>query len=146
MGVLSCNISCTSREVWAWDQLYGHSVMPWRWSPSKISGHGAWSELLCLQVLTAGTSVLEAQSCPWHPGKRRPKFHVSHFLWLCPICLFLGSFLSIYFKKLQSPGYIPSEVSQTENTNAYDITNMWDIKKWYKWTYLQTGREPQCRK
>ena len=27
---------------------------------------------------------------------------------------------------------IPSEVSQTRKTNAYDITNIWNIKKWYK--------------
>ena len=39
---------------------------------------------------------------------------------------------------------IPSEVSQRK-TNSYDISDMWNIKKWYKRTYLQTGRESPCR-
>ena len=31
-----------------------------------------------------------------------------------------------------------SEVSQTEKDKlSYDITYMWNLKKWYKWTYLQ---------
>ena len=30
---------------------------------------------------------------------------------------------------------ILSEVSQRQI--SYDITYMWDLKKWYKWTYLQ---------
>ena len=29
---------------------------------------------------------------------------------------------------------IPSEISQRQ---IYDITYMWNLKKWYKWIYLQ---------
>ena len=32
---------------------------------------------------------------------------------------------------------ILSEVSQTEKNKYHDITYMWNLKKWYKWTYLQ---------
>ena len=32
---------------------------------------------------------------------------------------------------------ILSEVSQTERQKSYDITYMWDLKKWYKWLCLQ---------
>ena len=30
-----------------------------------------------------------------------------------------------------------SEVSQTERQISYDITYVWNLKKWYKWVYLQ---------
>ena len=30
-----------------------------------------------------------------------------------------------------------SEVSQTEKDKNHDITHMRNLKKWYKWTYLQ---------
>ena len=26
----------------------------------------------------------------------------------------------------------------SERQTSYDITYMWNLKKWYKWTYLQT--------
>ena len=32
---------------------------------------------------------------------------------------------------------ILSEVSQREKDKYHDITYMWNLKKWYKWTYLQ---------
>ena len=32
---------------------------------------------------------------------------------------------------------ILNEVSQTERQISYDITSTWNLKKWYKWTYLQ---------
>ena len=35
---------------------------------------------------------------------------------------------------------ILSEVSQRQI--SYDITYMWNIKKWYKWTYLQNRNRP----
>ena len=43
-----------------------------------------------------------------------------------------------------------SEVSQTEKDKlSYDITYLWNPKKWYKWTYLQsrnrfTDTENKC--
>ena len=99
-GFGHASISCTSREVWVWDQLYGLSVIPWWWSPSKNSGHGAWSELPCLQVLTLSTSVLGTQSCPWHPGKTNQSsmFHIS--LTYMP---FPGQFFYLYLLKSCNP-------------------------------------------
>ena len=32
---------------------------------------------------------------------------------------------------------ILSEVSDRERQISYDIAYMWNLKKWYKWTYLQ---------
>ena len=32
---------------------------------------------------------------------------------------------------------ILSEVSQRKRWIVYDITYMWNLKRWYKWTYLQ---------
>ena len=32
---------------------------------------------------------------------------------------------------------ILSKVSQTEKDKYHDIAYMWNLKKWYKWTYLQ---------
>ena len=32
--------------------------------------------------------------------------------------------------------------SDTEKQISYDITNMWNLKKWYKWTYLQKRNRP----
>ena len=34
---------------------------------------------------------------------------------------------------------ILNEVSQTEKDKSYNITYMWNLKKWLKWTYLQKG-------
>ena len=33
-----------------------------------------------------------------------------------------------------------------ERQISYDIAYMWNLKKWYKWTYLQTERDPQTKK
>ena len=30
--------------------------------------------------------------------------------------------------------------SEKERQRAYDITYMWNLKKWYKWTFIQTER------
>ena len=34
---------------------------------------------------------------------------------------------------------ILSEVSQMEKEKYYMISHMWNLKKWYKWTYLQNS-------
>ena len=44
---------------------------------------------------------------PMTPWEDEPKFHVSHFLDLYAFSW--AVFLSVSFKKLQSPGYIPRE-------------------------------------
>ena len=33
-----------------------------------------------------------------------------------------------------------SEISQTERQISYDITYMQNLKRWYKWTYLQNRK------
>ena len=42
---------------------------------------------------------------------------------------------------------ILSEVSQTEKRQiSYDITCMWSLKIWHKWTYLQNRNKTTCNK
>ena len=82
-----------------------------RWRPCKDSGYRAWSELPCLQVLNAGTSVLGTQGCPWCPGKRKPKVPCFTLSLTLPYMPFSWAvFLSVSFKTLQSPGYMPGEI------------------------------------
>ena len=38
-----------------------------------------------------------------------------------------------------------SEVSQTEKDKYHDTTYMWNLKKWYNWTYLQNRNTHRLR-
>ena len=33
-----------------------------------------------------------------------------------------------------------------ERQTSYDVAYMWNLKKWYKWTYLQNRNTHRCRK
>ena len=38
--------------------------------------------------------------------------------------------------------HIKSSKSDKERQISYDINYMWNLKKWYKWTYLQNRNRP----
>ena len=54
----------------------------------------------------------------------------------------VGSFLEIW---MDLESVIQSEVSEKEK-NRYRITmHMWNLEKWYRWTYFQVRKRDRCR-
>ena len=47
---------------------------------------------------------------------------------------------------MDGPRYCHTEWSKSEKEISFDITYLWNLKKWYRWAYLQNRNSHRCRK